>query len=435
MKVVVLLEGGVPNPQQSGSTLTVWTTVRWLLDAGHEVAVLVLIDGSSSGSSDLLETRLSRLRELGATAELLQSRAQTVFADLDARGTRVQRLWRPPDEQLLPNLLDAAQVRDAVSEQAPDVVYVYHWEALAASRQLDFPRFAAVVDLPQLSALYRWRATPGKLSRRGLSRLLWLQARLRRLPPLMVELLEECEGYANFAAHHAAWLRRRGAQRCAYMHIPIEDPVGAAWREHRDRVDRNGRPRLLLIGHLRGTSTLDGLTRFGEEVLPELERELGPDAFEVRIVGAHDPPPHLARLLARPSVRLLGVVEDVDAEFAAADVTVVPTSVALGTRVRILSAFSHGCPVVAHRANSTGIPELADERNVLLGNTGRELANGILRLLDDRLLARSLEQEGRETYERFFAPPAAAAALETALKEVARRRVDGATLARARRLG
>jgi hypothetical protein len=417
VKIAVLLEGGVPNPEQSGSTLTVWTTIRWLLDAGHEVFVVVL---HAEHSSPVLIERMAKLRELGAAAELISSNSENVFDGMRtgpiARG---RRLWSPTDPELLPTLLDASRVREIIGDFGPDAAYVYHWEALAASRLLDVPRFAAVVDLPQYSALYRWRATPGKLSRRSVSRLLWLQARLRRLPRLMVGLLEECESYANFAAHHAAWLRRHGAKRCAYMHIPVEDAGGPAWRVRRDAERAKDRPLLLLIGHMRGVSTIDGLTRFARDVLPRLERALGPEGFEVRVIGAYDVPAHLERPLSRPSVRLLGHVDDIAAEFARATATVVATSIPLGTRVRILTAFSHGAPVVAHEANAFGIPELAPRRNVLLGGGGRGLADQLLRVLGDGQLERQLEGGGRETYERFFAPPVAAAAIERALVEVA----------------
>src|SRR5205814_4587795 len=110
------------------------------------------------------------------------------------------------------------------------------------------------------------------LDRATLGRALLLQALLRRLPRLQVELLNECEASADFAAHHAEWLRRKGAAGCLYMRTPVQDRAGPGWRELRRK---EGRPRILLMGHLRGTSTQDGLDVFAKRILPRLEPDLG----------------------------------------------------------------------------------------------------------------------------------------------------------------
>lgn len=417
MKVAVLVGGAVPNPVQSGSTLTVWTLVRYLIEAGHDATVFVLRDDAAvSGDEE------KWARNLGAEVRMVESQAGRVFDEMSTAATaRLRRAWRPSDEELLPQLLDVEQVRSAVEEAAPDVLYAFHWEALAASRGLRgvVPRFTVVVDLPHLAAWYRWRATPGRLRRAGLRRLLWLQSRLRRMPELLVRLLNECEASGNFAAQHAAWLREHGATGCQYYAIPIHDLAGDGWRAARKRASRNGRARLLLIGHLRGISTLDGLDVTANSILPKLERTLGRDGLEVRIVGAFDPPTHLRNALDRPSVRFLGRLDRLDEEFAAADALLVPTSIPLGTRVRIVTALSFGCPVVAHESNRLGLPELANGSNSLLGRNGLELADAAARVAGDRKLQVRLAEAGRATYERVFAPSVAAARIETTLQRLA----------------
>jgi glycosyltransferase involved in cell wall biosynthesis len=394
--------------------------VRHLRAVGHEVEVVVLEDAAHGDPGSTQEARVARLRETGAAVHLVPSRAGELYAEMaPGAGQRLRRAAAPSEPELFPQLLDADAVAALVRGLEPDVAYVYHWEALAASRGLrgTVPRLATVVDLPQLSALYRWRRTPGRLSKDGLSRLLWLQGRVRRLPPLMVTLLNECEASGNFAAHHAAWLRRRGARDCQYFRTPIDDLAGPGWRSRRRRD--NGRPRILLIGHLRGISTLEGLDVFAAEVLPRLEQKLAPDGFEVRIAGGYEAPEHFARAFDRPSVRLLGHLEEPAEEFEGADALLVPTSIPLGTRVRILSAWSFGCPVVAHESNAQGIPELAHDRNALLARGGDSLADAVLRLVGDSDLQARHEDDGRRTYEDFFAPAPAAGRIEETLLALA----------------
>ena len=108
-----------------------------------------------------------------------------------------------------------------------------------------------------------------------------------------------------------------------------------------------------------------------------------------------------------------------DADFRAADVLVVPVSIRLGVRVRVLTGFSHGSCIVTHEANAYGIPELAHGRNALLGSSPAELAAQVVRAVREPELAGRLRRGARETYERFFTPALAGAALGETLEQIA----------------
>ena len=121
-------------------------------------------------------------------------------------------------------------------------------------------------------------------------------------------------------------------------------------------------------------------------VLPRLVAEFGEDGFELRLVGGGAPPRDIAQALQKPYVCFAGRVVPADPEFLAADVMMVPTNIPLGIRVRIITAWSFGCPVVAHRANASGIPEMQDGENSLLADTDTQLANGVVSVLSDEAL-------------------------------------------------
>jgi hypothetical protein len=420
VRVALLVGGGVPNPTASGGAVTAWGVLRQLVELGHEVTVLTLVDPHVWDPTDVSSAeRAERVREVGAeVVPVLSGAWEFVQTRPRALADRFRRAARPPDAELFPTLVDAQAVRRAVAETGADVAFVYHWEMLAASRGLEIPRFGAVGDPPHLSALYRFREQlPSPRALRGLSR---LQAQLRAQPRLSVRYLQECATAGAFAAHHAEWLRGRGVEGCRYLHTPVPDP-GPPLVEGGSAA----RPTILLVGHLKGVVTLEGLRLFVSDVLPRLERELGPDGFEVRIAGGYDAPAWLAPLLDRPSVRLLAHVEDIAPELRAAHVLVVPNSIPLGIRVRIVTGFSYGACVVSHRANALGIPELADGRNALLGGSAEELAGAVLRTLGDAELRRRLGRGARETYERHFAPEVAVGEIAATLEAV-RRRVPAA---------
>lgn len=412
MRVALVVSGGAPNPTASGGALTAWTVMNHLLERGDGVTVVALRDPEHfepTGVAD--DRRAERVREAGAELVSVVS-TSTDFFRARPRGPldRVRRALRPLDEEVQPHLVDAPRVTSVVDALQADAAWVYHWEALAATRGVATPRFASVGDPPLLSAWYRFREElPDPRALRRVNR---LQTQARREPPLLVRLLNECEACGAFAAHHAAWLRKRGARGCEYLRTPVPDP-GA-------RSEPEGKPRILLVGHLKGVVTLDGLRRFADGILPRLERELGRDGFEVRIAGGYEPPPELARALDRPSVTFLGHVEGAEDEFRRARVLLVPNAISLGIRVRIVTGFSFGTCVVSHVANTRGIPELEHGRNALIGRTTDELAESVLRVVRDDSLRARLGAGGRETYERSFAPTVAADAIAATLERIAR---------------
>jgi glycosyltransferase involved in cell wall biosynthesis len=122
-------------------------------------------------------------------------------------------------------------------------------------------------------------------------------------------------------------------------------------------------------------------------------------------------------------VRLLGHVEGAEDEFRRAHVLLVPNSISLGIRVRVVTGLSFGSCVVSHRANTLGIPELEHVRNALVGGSAAELASHVLRTLDDAALRQELGEGARETYERHFAPPAAVGEIESTLARIAATRL------------
>lgn len=398
--------------------MTAWTVVSHLLAQRHEVGVVVLRDPEVYDPTETpQERRIEHLQAQGVrVVEVVSSSIAFFRGRPRGLGARLRRAWRPRDDELYPTLVDGDAVAQAVGELCPDVVFVYHFEALAASRGLESPRFAVVGDPPHLSALYRFQEELP--SPRAFRRIVRLQAQLRHQPGLLVRFLNECEARGAFAAHHAVWLRGKGVADCEYLRTPVPDPAAADHPPEHD-APRPEKPRVLLVGHLKGIVTMDGLRIFAREIVPRLEAGLGTEGFEARIVGGYEPRSELRRALDRPSVRFLGHVEDASEEFRAATVLLVPNSIPLGIRVRIVTGFSFGTCVVSHRANVQGIPELEHGDNALLGNSGEELARAVLAAISDDGLRTQIGRSGRRTYEAHFAPPVAAGRIAEVLERIA----------------
>jgi glycosyltransferase involved in cell wall biosynthesis len=407
---VGVVVAGVPNPGHGGGSLTAWSFVCSLLDAGHRVTTFPLIGAEPEPR---LDDRIRELERIGSTALL-------VHAPPARQPTRYEGLVAPSDELLFPSLAQAPRVRAAVEEAGIDAGLVYTTEAVAATTQLTVPMLGLLSDPPGLSRSIRRRYEPlpwGPDPRRTLVRLRE-RAYLRAVDDRLLTLLRRFPSVGMFGAHHVAWAREHGVAAW-YARSPIVDLAGPDWERRRAETRRPERPRILMIGHLRGISTISGLTLFAKSVLPTLSSELGRNGFDVHVVGGYDPPRSLAELFRHPGVVQRGQIEPPDDEFLAADVLLVPTPIRTGPRSRIITGMSFGSCVVAHDANSLGIPELRDGQNALLAADGAGMARAVLRALADPDLRLRLGREARSLYEATFRPDVAGARIVDELERVA----------------
>ena len=91
--------------------------------------------------------------------------------------------------------------------------------------------------------------------------------------------------------------------------------------------------------------------------------------------------------LADDDITVTGYVPDADAELDQADLVIVPLRAGLGTRLKILEAFSHQVPVVSIVIGAAGIAAV-DGRGRLLADDPAAFAEACVRLLRDDDLRR-----------------------------------------------
>ena len=419
MKLAVL-HGGIPSLGHSGSTIAAWTIVEQLVNAGHEVRVIAL--PAPELYDDTVPARFAALERLTGDLRVIE-----IPPAREARHGRWRRragfartLARPRDDELFPAIRAQAAVADAL--KGIDAGIAFAFEAAAATAGVETPLLAVLSHPPGVPRRLRLRYAPGvrtgwspaSLSARA-SELSYLAYADRRA----AAILRTFPRVGVFSEHHAEWARRRGVN-AFYAHYPMPDLAGPDWRQRRAAAAHDGPPRLLMIGHLRGIGTLSGLPLFRDEILPRLAAELGPDGFEVHLVGDHDPPDEFAEALRHPAVRLRGRIDEPDDEFLSADVLLAPNPTTTGASARILSGLTFANCIVAHTDSLVGIPELADGENSLLGADGPSLADATVRALRDPDLRERLGVEARALYERAFRPEVAAARLVQEVERLAR---------------
>jgi glycosyltransferase involved in cell wall biosynthesis len=393
--------GGIPSLGHSGSTIASWIIISELLAAGHDVTAVLL--PAAYLLDDTAAKRFEELERLGATVRVVDVPPPSLPSSRwRARASFVRSALRPDDEALFPSLRARAEVEAALA--GADAGLAFGIEAIAATAGGPVPMLAALSHPPGVARRVRARYARTERSMLGHAS---ERSFLARADARTAVLLRQFPSVAVFSRHHADWAARHGA-KAWYAHYPMPDLAGPDWRERRAAGKPNPKPRILMIGHLRGIGTISGFHLFVPSILPLLTEALGEDGFEVHVVGGQEPPEEFRAGLEHPAVRLCGQITDPADEFFAADVLLAPNPTVTGASARILSGLTFGSCIVAHTDSLVGIPELTDGENSLLGADGPSLAEGTLRALGDAALRDQLGDQARALYEQAFRPEVAA---------------------------
>lgn len=407
MKALFIAES-YPNPSHGGGAVTLLCTAEAFQKAGYEV--LWLITNSSQdteihhegGEQGIVSIQGMKVLFVSLATNTHTSFAQILFNRL------FQRVF------LLRRITQSARHRINIycKDIKPDIVVSYHWESLYLSYGVEAPiRVALVGDPMHLPGQYRkhgnylWSGShafwPNAYTfvARLCDRLISCIRELIQFRVMKV-LLKRNDIIGAFAYHHSVQLTKRTGYSCKYYRTPIPKP-DVNW----SIGNRHDVYTILMVGHLKGTATVAGLRILAYEILPVLDEYFRGMRYQLNIVGGYKDalPRDIKDLLFKhEAVRFIGPLDDVNIAFSKSDVLLVPTPIELGVRVRILTAFSYGIPVVTHTANVKGIPELKHFKNSLIANSGELLALNIAALRANSNLQELLSNGAIETYLNHF---------------------------------
>ncbi len=400
---IVTVAPSVPVPASGGGGNWNSCLIKYFARQKHRVTHIAVVGKHESNPVDPLT--LAAYRQMNVDVQIVPFQAQPAKSNL---ADKIGKIVRPAIEDFWPN---EWRTRPAVLERLdllrPDCVLPFAFDAVVYTHGFKkAPRVAFQAEGPHINTYVNWKYDPEVRPGWSPQYLAYSAKTLlaARSQEAVYDRLTRDLTIAAFAGpHYVQWAKDRGMTNAVFITTPVPDPVGPEWKQLRDALPPNEKCKILMIGHLHSTSNKSGLPIFFEEILPHLESKWGNENFEVHIVGRNEGMP--ARFNAwrkHPALRFRGPVYPADQEFLSSDILLVPIPAKTGSRVRILNGFTYGSAIVAHSANALGIPELRHGENVLLGDTGREIAEQVIRLAPDKTMRRKLGENGRATYERHY---------------------------------
>jgi polysaccharide biosynthesis protein PslH len=395
---VLFLAHRIPYPPNRGAKIRSYHELRALVARGHEAHLLAFAEDPQDRRHGPV------LRSLCASASVLlldrHLAALRVLAQLPGRAPLSQSYFDSPAMR--------RAVRHKLLKLRPDAIFVCS-SAMAhyIPRTL---RERAVVDLVDANS-EKWRAYAGRTP----PPLSWLYGiewqRLRRWERTIVD---------RFAHTVVTTERELGllgpwgrSGRPTHLHaitngVDLDyyrpDAFRSCWLDslptHERRFLANSSAqRLLFTGVMDYYPNVEGIRYFVEDVLP-LVRVREPRA-ELLIVGGN-PTRQVRRLAEQPGVTVTGFVEDVRPYLAAAKVSVVPLRIARGVSNKILESMASGRPVAATPEAAASVHGRHGE-HLLIGGDAGELAESVLRLLQDEPLRQRLALQARSFVETEYA--------------------------------
>jgi glycosyltransferase involved in cell wall biosynthesis len=147
---------------------------------------------------------------------------------------------------------------------------------------------------------------------------------------------------------------------------------------------------LLFVGTMGYEPNADAVRYFVNAILPLL-----PERIRFRFVGrrpsGRDYAPLIRSLSRNPRVDVFFDVDSCAPHYAAAAAAIVPLRFGSGTRLKILEAFSYGCPVVSTSKGSEGL-EVRNDAELLIADDPAEFAAACERLLSSREMQERLSR-------------------------------------------
>jgi glycosyltransferase involved in cell wall biosynthesis len=372
----------IPYPLTDGGAIVSYNTLKYLRQAGHEIAAAALNPKKHRETLEPLAAMCSR------------ARAFDIDTDITPRGA-LAALARK--ESYVASRFVSAEFLQILMEEirafAPDIVHLDHtlvgWYAGALRRALPpAERPPIVLRAHNVEYVIQRRLATGE---RFLARRWYREIEAERLRETERQYFRECDGVAAITSEDAAEIRQMGFAgeiACVPAGVDTEEFAPATQAESAQTLPNTA----CYIGGMDWEPNIEAMRWFVGEILPKALR-LSP-TMEFHIAGKRMSDEIRAYERVR-GVRVFPNAPSAADFLRAREILVVPLRSGGGMRLKIIEAMALGKAIISTRVGAEGIA-VRDGESILFAETPEEFAGAIAHLLENPALRRRLGEAARK---------------------------------------
>lgn len=164
------------------------------------------------------------------------------------------------------------------------------------------------------------------------------------------------------------------------------------------RTKTTSQNNVVFVGSMTHYANTEGILRFIQEVWPEVNA-LRADV-NLLIVGGN-PPSEIMKYNGRQNIHVLGFVEDLSEIYRKATLSITPTNIGSGARLKILEAMMHSTLNVVSPKGAEGL-DVQDGVHIIIAGDRQGWINKILFYLDNKEKRVLLEKNAHDLVEKYY---------------------------------
>jgi len=372
----------LPLPLDAGPKIRAYYVLRYLAEAGHELTLLCF---TRPGDDERNIHRLRGICRSVETVPLNRSRLKDVANGLhslfSATPFLILRDQLPSMQQKLEEIMGSRSFDALHADQL--------WMAPYSMKCLGPP----LKVLDQHNAVFMIPRRMVEHERNPLTRVL-----LRK----EASKLETFEHLACRTFDQVVWVTdqdRKAVGSPGGHHSARDRVIPIATDTSTQRAVKRSQPfRVTFLGGMHWPPNAEGVSWFAEQVWPRVARTVPSAVLTLIGKGA---PKKLCRQAMGSRVEVTGYVSDLERYLSETAAFIVPLRSGAGMRVKILDAWSWGLPVVSTSVGAEGISTV-DGENLLIADDEESFADCLIRVMQERTLARRLSENGRTAVEMLY---------------------------------
>lgn len=387
---VLFLTNLYPYPLNSGGAIHSYTIIKALSKMGSDIDLICFKEKSSDVSDDIdFISSVTFVPHKIITADNKLSMTLKCFASVFTSDPFVVFKFR--------SKLMKKEVKRLLNSSNYDFVYIDHFN-LGVYYKIIKKYISATtpIILNEHNCEYKIMETNYTQENNPLKKL-FLALETAKVKKFETKLIEKVSFTTVLTEDDYTDLKLAVKRDFRHAVIPVGIPKHAV-KQIRNSIDEN-RLKLLFVGTLTWEPNNHGICWFVKSVMPLLDGKV-----ELKIVGKNPSKELLSLCEKNSDIEVLGYVNSLDEVYDACDVMIAPIFIGSGQKVKVMEAFSRGCPVIATDFAVKGIPHTNGE-DVFIANTEEEFVDAVDEL-NKYEIRQAVSKRCYEVYNSYFSEEA-----------------------------